>query len=160
MASAKTRSLISVFIIKSWYKQNFLNFHNITDLNFLGCYNKNNSQLQSYFDLPLFSEGFMQSIKNFASKENTWKTVGLFGLVLIIIKLFIGQNPSLDSTYILFFSFLASACIWLGVYFHQPYPPKGWYMLAIGQFFDSIGKSERRKKIGKWQGKLKSWLGQ
>jgi len=81
----------------------------------------------------------MQSIKNFASKENTWKTVGLFGLVLIIIKLFIGQNPGLDSAYILFFSFLASACIWLGVYFHQPYPPKGWYMLAFGQFFDSIG---------------------
>ena len=81
----------------------------------------------------------MNLIKNFTNKDNIWKSVGIVGLILILIKFFLGQNKNLDTGYILFFSFLASACIWIGVYYHRPYPTNGWYMLALGQFFDSIG---------------------
>ena len=81
----------------------------------------------------------MNLLRKFTNKDNIWKTVGVVGLVLILIKILIGQNPTLDTIYILLFSFLASASIGWGVYIHQPYPAKGWYMLAIGQFLDSIG---------------------
>lgn len=67
----------------------------------------------------------MKLVKQFTSKDTIWKSVGVIGLILILIKLFLGQNKNLDTGYILFFSFLASACIWLGVYYHRPYPTKG-----------------------------------
>jgi diguanylate cyclase (GGDEF)-like protein len=81
----------------------------------------------------------MNLIKRFTDKGTIWKSVSVFGLVLILIKLIIGQNPALDSGYIIFFSFMASACMWLGIYYHKPFPAKGWYLLGLGQFFDSIG---------------------
>jgi diguanylate cyclase (GGDEF)-like protein len=89
--------------------------------------------------MVIHPEESMKLVKQFTSKDTIWKSVGVIGLILILIKLFLGQNKNLDTGYILFFSFLASACIWLGVYYHRPYPTKGWYMLAFGQFFDSIG---------------------
>ena len=81
----------------------------------------------------------MQVLSKLISKDNIWKTVGIFGVLLIVAKIFIGQNPVLDSIYIVGFAFLCSACLFIGVYFHQPYPVKGWYFLCFGQFFDSIG---------------------
>ena len=81
----------------------------------------------------------MNLVKELTNKDTIWKTIGVIGLILILIKFFLGQNKNLDTGYILFFSFLASACIWLGVYYHRPYPTRGWYMLAFGQFFNSIG---------------------
>jgi diguanylate cyclase (GGDEF)-like protein len=29
--------------------------------------------------------------------------------------------------------------MWIGVFYHKPYPARGWYLLGLGQFFDSIG---------------------
>ncbi len=72
-------------------------------------------------------------------KNNLWKTVGVFGLLLILIKFFIGQNPVIDSGYIIFFAFFCSACMWLGITLHRPFPIRGWYMMFVGQLFDSIG---------------------
>lgn len=81
----------------------------------------------------------MNQIRKFTDKDNLWKTIGISGLILILVKLFLSQTPALATGYILFFSFLASFSIALGIYFHQPYPIKGWYLLALGQFFDSVG---------------------
>jgi len=81
----------------------------------------------------------MNLIKKFTAKETIWKSVAVLGLALIIIKLFIGQNPALDTAYIIFFGIMASVCMWVGVYYHKPYPARGWYLLGLGQFFDSIG---------------------
>lgn len=81
----------------------------------------------------------MNLMKKLIAKETIWKSVSVFGLVLIIIKLIIGQNPALDTTYIIFFGIMASVCMWVGVFYHKPYPARGWYLLGLGQFFDSIG---------------------
>ena len=72
-------------------------------------------------------------------KNTLWKTIGLFGLFLILLKLILGQNPAIDSAYIIFFSFFCSFCMWLGITLHRPFPVKGWYMMFLGQLFDSIG---------------------
>ncbi|PKO05363.1 MAG: hypothetical protein CVU41_12050 [Chloroflexi bacterium HGW-Chloroflexi-3] len=81
----------------------------------------------------------MNLIKTLTAKETIWKSVAVFGLALIIIKLVIGQNPVIDTGYILFFGIMASVCMWVGVFYHKPYPARGWYLLGLGQFFDSIG---------------------
>ncbi len=44
----------------------------------------------------------MANIQLAFEKNNLWKSIGIFGLVLILIKLFIGQNPVIDSGYIIF----------------------------------------------------------
>jgi diguanylate cyclase (GGDEF)-like protein len=72
-------------------------------------------------------------------KNNLWKTIGILGLVLIAIKILIGQNPIIDSGYIIFFSFFCSGLMWLGITLHRPFPIRGWYLMFLGQFFDSIG---------------------
>lgn len=72
-------------------------------------------------------------------KNNLWKTIGISGLVLIAIKILIGQNPIIDSGYIIFFSFFCSGLMWLGITLHRPFPIQGWYLMFLGQFFDSIG---------------------
>lgn len=72
-------------------------------------------------------------------KNNLWKTIGISGLVLIAIKILIGQNPIIDSGYIIFFSFFCSGLMWLGITLHRPFPIRGWYLMFLGQFFDSIG---------------------
>lgn len=81
----------------------------------------------------------MNFLKKLTAKETIWKTVSVFGLALIIIKLIIGQNPALDTGYIIFFGILASVSMWVGVFYHKPYPARGWYLLGLGQFFDAIG---------------------
>lgn len=81
----------------------------------------------------------MDIIKSAFAKDNLWKSFGLIGLVLILIKFFLGQNPALDSAYIIFFAFFCSACMWLGITIHRPFPIKAWYMMFLGQFFDSVG---------------------
>lgn len=81
----------------------------------------------------------MNLIKKYTNKSNLWLTVGVLGHILVILKLVIGQNPVADSIYIVFFSFLAAGSMAYGVYLHKPFPLKGWYYLALGQLFDSIG---------------------
>jgi len=81
----------------------------------------------------------MNLMKKLIAKETIWKSVAVFGLALIIIKLIIGQSPGLDTVYIIFFGIMASVCMWIGVFYHKPYPARGWYLLGLGQFFDSIG---------------------
>ena len=81
----------------------------------------------------------MNSLTRLINKNNAWKFVGISGLLLIIAKIFIGQDPVSDTIFIVGFAFVCCICIFLGVYFHQPYPVKGWYFLFLGQFFDSIG---------------------
>ena len=81
----------------------------------------------------------MNLMKKLIAKETIWKSVAVFGLALIIIKLIIGQNPASDTAYIIFFGIMASVCMWIGVFYHKPYPARGWYLLGLGQFFDSIG---------------------
>jgi len=72
-------------------------------------------------------------------KNNLWKTIGISGLFLIAIKILIGQNPIIDSGYIIFYSFFCSGLMWLGITLHRPFPIRGWYLMFLGQFFDSIG---------------------
>lgn len=81
----------------------------------------------------------MNLMKKLIAKETIWKSVAVFGLALIIVKLIIGQNPALDTGYIIFFGILASVSMWVGVFYHKPYPARGWYLLGLGQFFDAIG---------------------
>jgi len=82
---------------------------------------------------------FMRQITNKINRENGWKIVAVVGLLLIIIKIFIGQNPVSDSIFIVGFALMCSTCMLIGVYIHQPFPVRGWYMLFLGQLFDSIG---------------------
>lgn len=81
----------------------------------------------------------MQKLTRKINKENGWKIVAVVGLLLIIIKIFIGQNPISDSIFIVGFSLMCSTCMLIGVYIHQPYPVRAWYFLFMGQLLDSIG---------------------
>ncbi len=81
----------------------------------------------------------MRQITRKINRENGWKIIGVIGLLLIIIKIFIGQNAISDSIFIVGFALSCSTCMLIGVYIHQPYPVRGWYMLFLGQLFDSIG---------------------
>ena len=81
----------------------------------------------------------MEKYLKIFNPKDTWKYVAVFGTVLVVIKGIIGQDPVWDSVFIIFFSFLCAFSIALGVYLHRPHPIRGWYILAIAQFFESIG---------------------
>lgn len=81
----------------------------------------------------------MRLLSKWVNKENGWKIVGFTGILLIIAKIFIGQNATSDSIFIVGFSLICSICMFIGVYIHQPFPQRGWYFLFLGQLFDSIG---------------------